>query len=113
MIPDPAKLTILTSQDYLLSTWYPNISFKNTFNFIFNCVYEFSANRGQKRMSDFLKLELQAVANYLLWVLGTEFWSSVRAVCCLNLLIVEIFPTTLGYGALVFFFFLMAELSLS
>lgn len=34
---------------------------------------------GQKSMLGSLELELPAVRNYLMWVLGAELWSSVRA----------------------------------
>jgi hypothetical protein len=63
--------------------------------FIFNYVYSFvsvcgdpyvnaGASGGQRRMSDSLELELQAVVRYLMWVMGTELRSSGRVVNALN-----------------------------
>lgn len=41
-------------------------------------VHECSALGGQKRPLDLLGLELQAIARYLIWLLGTELWSSLQ-----------------------------------
>lgn len=38
----------------------------------------------QKRISEPLKLELQVIVNYLMWVLGTKLISSARAPSTLN-----------------------------
>lgn len=40
---------------------------------------EVGAHRVQKRIQYPLELELQGVVNHLMWVLGTELWSSERA----------------------------------
>lgn len=42
------------------------------------------ACRGQIRVVDSLELELQEVMSCMLWVLGTEFWSSGRTVSSYN-----------------------------
>lgn len=42
-------------------------------------------HRGQKRVLDPLELELRVLANWLMWVLGTEPRSSVRAASALNI----------------------------
>ena len=61
------------------------------FNFMFTCllpVYTHvcapDAYGNQRKVSDFLKLELQAVANCLIWVLETEPVPSGMAACILN-----------------------------
>lgn len=40
--------------------------------------------RGQSRASDPLELELEVVVTLLMWVLGTHFGSSARAIHTLN-----------------------------
>jgi hypothetical protein len=56
-------------------------SFKD-FVFIFNygegCAHEVGTHGGQERVSDSQELELQAIMNHLMWVLGTELMSSAR-----------------------------------
>lgn len=54
------------------------------FLFVYVCVYIdtytiCSAHRGQKRVLQFLKLELQVVMSQLTWMLGTKLSSSGRA----------------------------------
>jgi hypothetical protein len=41
--------------------------------------------RGQRRISDLLELELQAIVSCLMWVLGTELGSSAGAAGALSL----------------------------
>lgn len=40
--------------------------------------------KDQKKLSDPLKMELQTVVSYLMWMLGTKFSSSGRAASVLN-----------------------------
>ena len=57
--------------------------------FVSVCLVFVDAHRGQKRVSDLLELELQAVVNSPLWVLGTELWSSARAANVLDLWVIS------------------------
>jgi hypothetical protein len=41
--------------------------------------------RGQKRVLGPLEQDCQVVVSCLMWVLGTELWSSVRATSSLNI----------------------------
>lgn len=42
------------------------------------------ACRGQKKVSDSLELEIDAIVNCLLWALGAKLWSPGRTVCTLD-----------------------------
>lgn len=48
------------------------------------CACECSICKGQKRVSDFLELELEAVVSDQTWMLRTEFRSSTRGVSVLT-----------------------------
>lgn len=48
------------------------------------------ADKAQKKISDPLEQELQAVMCLLMWVLGTELRSSAEAVCALDFYVISV-----------------------
>ena len=47
-------------------------------------VFTSMTNGSQEKVLDILELELQMVESYLMWVLGTELGTSIKALCTIN-----------------------------
>ena len=84
------------STEYLPPSLVTLLTFKDLFIYILNlcvcvcvCVWMYGSMHvgtwgDQKRESDLLVLDLQAVVAYLIWVLGTKLQSNLRVVSFLN-----------------------------
>lgn len=66
---------------YLSCVFYATLYFKNYFTIfkitnMYGDAYAYSAGGGQKKVMDPLKLKLQSVVSYLMWVTETKLRSS-------------------------------------
>lgn len=71
-------------QHLLSGPLFKHVLFIRTCVFACRYVHECSDCRSQKKASDFLKLEVQAMMSCPVWVPGAKRGSSGRAVCTLN-----------------------------